>query len=97
LPGNDDAGTMSAWYIFGASGIFPRAGSDLYLVGSPIFSMVKMHLPGGDLVIEAPNTGPRTRFVNAVTWQGNKLERPRITHAELAHGGSLRFTMGVTP
>jgi putative alpha-1,2-mannosidase len=97
LPGNDDAGTMSAWYIFGASGLFPRAGSDLYLVGSPLFSKVTLKLPGGDVVVEAPGTGPRTRFVRDATWQGTKLERPRLLHGQLAGGGTLHLTMGEAP
>ena len=97
IPGNDDSGTMSAWYLFASSGLYPLPGSDTYLLGSPIFTKVTMHLTGADLVILANDTSPRTRYVNAVTWAGNKLGRPRITHGELTRGGSLAFTLSDTP
>src|SRR5690606_37288754 len=51
LPGNDDGGTMSAWWLFAASGFFPRVGTSEYLVGDPSLSRVTLRLPGGDLVI----------------------------------------------
>ncbi|MEZ4469417.1 MAG: GH92 family glycosyl hydrolase [bacterium] len=35
LPGNDDGGTLSSWYLFSALGFYPVAGSDEYLLGSP--------------------------------------------------------------
>jgi predicted alpha-1,2-mannosidase len=97
LAGNDDAGTLSAWYIFAATGLFPRAGSDVYFVGSPIFARATLKLPGGDLVIDAPGAGPRTRFVNALTWQGVPRERLRLSHGELARGGTLHLTMHDAP
>ena len=37
LPGNDDSGAMSSWFAFGQIGIFPNAGQDFYLIGSPAF------------------------------------------------------------
>jgi predicted alpha-1,2-mannosidase len=97
LPGNDDSGTMSAWYVFAAAGVFPRPGSDLYYVGSPIFTKTTMHLPGGDLTIEAPETSARHRYVGASEWHGTALSRPRLTHAELARGGVLRLSMRDAP
>ncbi len=47
-PGNDDVGEMSSWYIFGALGMYPELpGSDILLVGSPLFPKAVLHLPGG--------------------------------------------------
>jgi putative alpha-1,2-mannosidase len=34
LPGNDDAGTMSSWYVWNAIGLYPNAGRDFYYVGA---------------------------------------------------------------
>jgi predicted alpha-1,2-mannosidase len=93
IPGNDDAGTMSAWYMFAASGFYPIAGTDTYLLGSPIFDKVTMHLPGGDLVIAAPGTSPRVLDVASASLNGTKLTRPRIAHADIAKGASLTFTL----
>jgi len=38
--GNDDYGTMSAWYCFGSLGFYPVTGEDWYFVGSPVFDDV---------------------------------------------------------
>jgi predicted alpha-1,2-mannosidase len=97
LPGNDDGGTMSAWYLFAASGFYPIAGTDTYLLGSPIFTKVTMHLPGGDLVVSAPETSPVARYVRAATWNGAPITRPRLSHADLAGGGALSLEMSDTP
>ena len=35
LPGNDDSGSMSAWYLFHSMGFYPVAGTDVYLISSP--------------------------------------------------------------
>jgi predicted alpha-1,2-mannosidase len=97
LPGNDDAGTMSAWYLFAASGFYPIAGTDTYLLGSPIFAKVTMHLPGGDLVVSAPGTSASARYVRAGAWNGAPIARPRLSHADLARGGTLSLEMSDAP
>src|SRR5262249_791870 len=40
LAGNDDAGTLSAWYVWAALGLYPIAGSDRYILGRPLFPHV---------------------------------------------------------
>ena len=42
LPGNDDYGTMSAWYIFASIGFYPRAGCPQYVLSSPIFDYIEV-------------------------------------------------------
>jgi putative alpha-1,2-mannosidase len=91
LPGNDDGGTMSAWYLFASLGFFPRIGFSDYLVGAPIFPKATLKLPGGDLVITAKDTSA-VRYVPAkVTFAGAPVTR--IEHAALAKGGTLDFTL----
>ena len=97
LPGNDDAGTMSAFYIFSALGFFPQAGSDLYVLGSPVFDGATLHLPNGDLVITVANNGPDNVYVQSATLNGEPLTTPFFTHDKIANGGTLEFIMGPTP
>ena len=97
LPGNDDAGALSAWYLFAASGFYPQAGSDVYLLGSPIFPKITMHLPTGDLVIDAPDASAVARYPTKITLAGAPLDRPRVTHGQIGHGGTLAFTMSADP
>ena len=97
LPGNDDAGTLSAWYVLTATGLFPIAGTDTYLVGSPRFNRVTLHLAGGDLVIDAPAAGPDAIYVDQLHLDGAAIAAPRLRHAQLAGGGLLRFDMTQKP
>ncbi len=57
-PGNDDLGTMSAWYVFGALGLYPAVpGSDVLALASPLFPETVIHLAGGDLSISRASRG----------------------------------------
>jgi predicted alpha-1,2-mannosidase len=96
LPGNDDVGTLSAWYVWTALGLYPWAGSDLYVLGTPVFSRAVLHLDQGDLIIEATglSDGP---YVQGVTLNGAPLNLPWLHHDEIAGGGTLSFTLGAEP
>jgi len=95
LPGNDDGGTMSAWWLFSASGIFPRVGTSEYLVGAPILPKVTLKLPGGDLVISTK--GPANGAPVSATLNGVKLARPRFDHSQIAGGGTLEIELADAP
>jgi predicted alpha-1,2-mannosidase len=97
LPGNDDAGTLSAWYVFSALGFYPLAGSDLYLLGAPLFERAELTLPGGVLRIEASDLSDANRYVQSVRLDGAELQRPWLRHADIAAGAELRFEMGPEP
>jgi predicted alpha-1,2-mannosidase len=96
IDGNDDCGTLSAWYAFSALGLYPVPARDDYLIGSPVFERSVVHLAGGDLVIEAPGAGPANRYVQSATWNGEPLHAPRLHHADLP-GGTLVLTLGPEP
>ncbi|MCC5931339.1 MAG: GH92 family glycosyl hydrolase [Cyclobacteriaceae bacterium] len=93
LDGNDDGGTLSAWHVLSALGIYPVAGSDEYHIGAPLFEKAVLTLPGGELTIEAKNYGANNMFVNKVVLNGLELDRTRIKHHEIASGGKLVFHM----
>ena len=97
LPGNDDAGTMSAFYIFSALGFFPQAGSLNYVLGSPIFDRATLHLPNGDLNIIVQNNSRENVYVQGATLNGKQLTTPFFTHDQIANGGTLEFVMGPAP
>lgn len=53
LPGNDDLGSMGAWYVFTCIGLFPGIpGVGGFSINSPVFSSVKIHLKDGDIHIK---------------------------------------------
>ena len=98
LPGNDDSGAMSSWFAFGQMGIFPNAGQDIYLIGSPAYRQTTLHLAGGkDFIIEARNLSAANIYVTAATLNGKPLDRAWLRHREIAAGGRLVLTMSNTP
>ncbi|KAF5347868.1 hypothetical protein D9758_013818 [Tetrapyrgos nigripes] len=55
LSGNEDCGQMSAWYIFSAMGFYPvNPVSGEYVVGSPFFSSLSLHLPVPSFIPRSP-------------------------------------------
>lgn len=98
LPGNDDSGAMSSWYAFGQTGIFPNAGQDVYLIGSPAYAQTTIHLAGGkNFVIEARYLSAENLCVTAASLNGKPLNRSWLRHGEVISGGRLVLTMGKTP
>jgi len=93
LDGNDDAGTLSAWYVFSALGLYPVAGSDRYQLGTPLFERAEVKLRDHPFVIEAENYAPNHAYVRKVWLNGQPLERTWLRHAEIEQGGVLRFAM----
>ena len=99
LPGNDDGGTMSAWYIFSAMGIYPIVGSDRYVVSAPRFPRLEVAVDksGGLFTIDAPAVSADKPYVQAVTLDGVPLEKLELRHGDLRAGRTLHFEMGATP
>ncbi|MFZ5441216.1 MAG: GH92 family glycosyl hydrolase [Myxococcota bacterium] len=97
VPGNDDGGTMGSWYVFAAAGLAPVPGTDLWLVGAPLFPKLELTLPGGTLTIEAKNASPENRFVQAVSLDGEALTTPELPHTRLAAARRLVVELGPTP
>jgi predicted alpha-1,2-mannosidase len=98
LPGNDDSGAMSSWYAFGKMGFYPIAAQDLYVIGSPAYPRVSIHLPNGHtFTIETEGDGPGKPYIAEATWNGRPFQRAWFTHDELMRGGTLRFTMSRVP
>ena len=91
LGGNDDAGTLSAWLALTALGLYPIAGSDQYVIVAPLFERAVVHLPGGDLVIEAPGA-PARRRVESISVDGVTHAEATIRHRALA-GATIRFVL----
>ncbi|MCF6223221.1 MAG: GH92 family glycosyl hydrolase [Flavobacteriaceae bacterium] len=97
IDGNDDAGTLSAWYIFSALGIYPIAGTTIYQLGSPLFESAKINLGANNLNIETENYSKENIYVKAVYLNGDLLNRHWIDHKEIANGGILKFVMRKKP
>ena len=96
IDGNDDGGTISAWYVWSSLGLFPRAGTDRYEICSPIWTQAEIQIEGNRLQIFADHADDQTYVKNV--WLNEKLlERYTLRHEEIAKGGILRFEMSSEP
>ena len=89
LPGNDDSGAMSSWLAFHMMGLYPNAGTDIYLLNVPILREYTMKLPNGRQ-LHVSREGMGFDYVRA-TLNGRELSDAHITHQELMEGGELVF------
>jgi predicted alpha-1,2-mannosidase len=97
-PGNDDLGQMSAWYVFGALGLYPAVpGSDVLALGSPLFPKTTLHLGGGDVRITARGAAPGAPYVRQLAVNGRRHGKPWLRMADIARGGTLAFALSATP
>lgn len=99
LCGNDDAGQMSAWYIFSSLGFYPvTPGSPYYALGSPLVKEAVLKLEnGGQLRITAKNQSPENVYVHRVLLNGKEYKGNLISHFDLVKGGHLVFEMSALP
>ena len=100
--GNEDMGSLSSWYVFSALGFYPVApGSDVYMIGKPLFSKATIRLTspykGKEFVIKANNNSQKNIYIQSAGLNGKELNRPWIKHSEIVNGGTLIFEMGPTP
>ncbi|MEA2749065.1 MAG: hypothetical protein QOI41_3208, partial [Myxococcales bacterium] len=95
LPGNDDSGTMSAFYLFASLGFYPIAGTDRYVLGSPLFPHATLAVRGGTLTIDAPAASRQHRFPRSVTRNAMPIGTI-VHHADLANA-TLSFDLATTP
>ncbi|MCG6188917.1 GH92 family glycosyl hydrolase [Maribellus maritimus] len=99
LCGNDDAGQMSAWYIFSSLGFYPvLPGADEYSIGSPMVKKANLYLDNGKtLVINTKNQSPENVYVEKVEINGKKIDGLTLKHSDIMNGGEIKFYMTNTP
>ncbi len=90
---------MSSWYVLSALGIYSYApGSDVYLLGKPLFDEASIRLENGEqFTIKAENALVGNAYVQGLELNGVELDRNYIYHREIMNGGELVFNMGATP
>ena len=99
LCGNEDAGQMSAWYMFSAIGFYPvnPVGGE-YVFGSPEVEQATFNLENGNrFVIQVENQSPENVYVKEIWLNGERVSGNIITHETINAGGNLRFVMSATP
>lgn len=104
VTGNDDLGTMSAWYVLSAMGIYPiMPGTDVWGLSTPAFDSIDVTLDaatfGTDaLHLRAPGLTDANRYIQQVsTGDTANLARSYLTGDDLIDAGTVTFALGQTP
>ena len=92
-------GQTSAWYVFSAMGFYPVCpGTDEYVLGTPYFKEMKLHLENGKTVtISAPNNGDDKRYISSMKLNGKEYTKNYLTHQDLLNGATISFKMDAKP
>lgn len=96
-PGDDDSGSMGSWYVLSAIGLFPNAGTDLYLINAPLFATVKMKVPQGLFEIRTRRATEESLYIQSASLNGRPLDRAWLRYDEIVRGGTLEIELGPTP
>ena len=97
--GDEDNGQTSAWYVFSALGFYTVCpGTDQYVLGTPLFKSVKLHLENGKTVtIEAANNSFENRYIKTMKVNGKNYTRNYLTHDQLMKGIKIQYQMDAVP
>ena len=97
--GDEDNGQTSAWYVFSALGFYTVCpGTDQYVLGTPLFKSVKLHLENGKTVtIDAPNNSCENRYVKSMKLNGKNHTNNYLTHDQLMKGARIQYQMDAVP
>ncbi len=103
MTGNDDLGTMSAWYVLSSLGIYPLMnGTNTYGVVTPQFPWAKVSVgsygthQGGTLNITAPSVSDSNRYIGSATLNGTAFSKTWLSHADIAKGATLQYAVAST-
>jgi putative alpha-1,2-mannosidase len=96
---DDDAGAMSAWFVFAAAGLSPACvGWPVYYLNTPLFKSVVLQWPGRKAFqIQVINAAPDNKYIKEVRLNGSRLNRLWITHQEIMAGGRLEIVAAAQP
>ncbi len=99
LSGNEDAGQMSAWYVFGSLGFYPVCpASDEFQISGPRFNKITITLGSGKkLIISAPCYSKDNYFISKMRFNGTEHKEFSISNKLLNKGGEWNFTLISSP
>lgn len=98
LPGNEDCGQMSAWYIWSALGLYPvTPGSPFYAIGTPLFDSMDVAIGSNRLRIRVKRASRTSIYVDSVLVGGRPIPGMFIPHGALTSGQQITFFLSDVP
>jgi len=96
VPGNDDLGTMGAWYVFASMGMYPMIpGVAGFTLNTPVFEEIRMHLPGGDVNILGGSS--KNIYTKSLTVNGESIDRAWIDLQTIINGATIKYATSGKP
>ena len=91
LPGNDDLGTMGAWYVFASIGLYPMIpGVGGFSINIPAFENISINLPNNK-ILKINKTGPDNFFIKSLSFNDTSHNSTWINWNKISKGGVLSF------
>lgn len=98
MPGNDDMGAQSSWFVFASLGLFPVSPSDPGLaISSPMFPAATLWLNGKPVRITTDGDPTATPFIDSMEVDGHAYGRSWINADTLAQTSNIAFKLSQTP
>ncbi len=102
LPGNDDGGAMSSWYVFAAMGLYPEIpGVAGFLLGSPLFPSLTVHLGNGHqlhIIGQGIDGSPSNMpYIQHLSLNGQNYASAWLPFTALERGATLQFVLYNSP
>ena len=99
LPGNEDCGQMSAWYVFGVLGFYPvNPANGEYVLSIPLVQESALQLPSGNLFrVIVKEANEKNKFIKNITLNGEPYHKLYIKHSDIIKGGILEITLAAEP
>ncbi len=96
LPGNDDLGTMGAWYVFACVGLYPEIpGVGGFSMNTPIFKSIKIHLKKGDLIIKGGSE--KDIYIRSLSIDGKPYQSTWINWDDISGGATFEYSTSDKP
>lgn len=97
--GDEDQGQTSSWYVISAMGLYSVCpGTDQYVIGSPVFEKMKIHLENGNTItIEAKNNKLSNPYIKSATLNGKNYTKNWFSYDDLMKGATIKYEMSDVP
>lgn len=99
LPGNEDCGQMSAWYVFSVLGFYPvNPASGEYVLSVPLVQESALQLPDGHLFrVIVKEANEKNKYIKQATLNGEPYTKSFIKHSDIMKGGIFEITLAAEP
>ena len=93
VPGNDDYGTMSSWFVWSALGLYPLSATTTYVIGAPLFPYILIKRKEGNIEISCINFKKENIYVEKVYVNNIVWKSSTIDHSYISSGAKIVFYM----